>query len=165
MNHKRCALYTGTFDPFTKGHLDIVKRALELFDSIIVLVAKPPNKVSIFSSEERLEMIKEIFSDEKKVKVESWNGLVVDYAKKNDLHFIVRGLRPTGDFEVEFQMAAMNKNLYPALDTVFLMTGSEYYFVSSSLVKEIYMHGGDVAHLVPPSIQKHLLMKNKKTIK
>ena len=156
----RKALYAGTFDPFTNGHDDILNRSLPLFDEVTILLAISPSKKPLFTIEQRLEMLNEHFADEPKVKIDSWSGLLVDYAKKNDIGTIVRGLRPTGDFEVEFQMASMNNKLYPEIETIFLMTEGQNYFISSSLVKEIYNHEGEVKDFLPDIIYKWLL-KNK----
>ncbi|PIK16580.1 pantetheine-phosphate adenylyltransferase [Halobacteriovorax sp. JY17] len=150
------AVYAGTFDPFTNGHDDILKRALNLFDEITVLIAVSPSKVPLFSVEQRTEMLEEHFKDESRVKVDSWDGLLVDYAKKKSIDTIIRGLRPTGDFEVEFQMASMNNKLYPEIETVFLMTEGQNYYISSSLVKEVYKHDGDVSEFVPNVINSWL---------
>ncbi|MBT3585703.1 MAG: pantetheine-phosphate adenylyltransferase [Halobacteriovoraceae bacterium] len=149
---KKTALYAGTFDPFTLGHQNILERALCIFDEITVVVAVSPSKNPLFNREQRLEMIRDLFSGNSKVKVDSWDGLIVDYAKEKKIQTIVRGLRPTGDFEIEFQMASMNNKLLPEVETVFLMTGGEHYFVSSSLVKEIYDHGGDITDFVPQAV-------------
>jgi pantetheine-phosphate adenylyltransferase len=155
----RKAIYPGTFDPFTKGHDDILQRALRIFDEITVLVAVAPTKSSLFTQEERVEMINRHIAGEPKLKVDHWDGLVVQYAKDKGIHAIVRGLRPTGDFEMEFQMASMNNHLNKEVDTFFLPTGGSHYFVSSSLVKELHKHGKDVSEFLPPaiieSIQKH----------
>ncbi len=160
MSHsQRKAIYAGTFDPFTNGHHDILARSLEIFDQVTVLVAVSPNKKPLFTMDERLQMIGELYAHEKRVLVDSWQGLIVDYAKKHNISNIVRGLRPTGDFEIEFQMASMNNKLYPEIETVFLMTGPEHYYVSSSLVKEIHTHGRDITEFVPPAIMKHLPKK------
>ena len=150
------AIYAGTFDPFTCGHEDIVNRAVNIFDEVTIVVAKSPEKKPLFSKEDRITMLTEVFKDNKQVRVDSWDGLIVDYAKNNNIGSIVRGLRPTGDFEIEFQMASMNKNLYSQLETVFLMTGSKFYFVSSSLVKEIFAHNGDISPYVPKIILERL---------
>lgn len=153
---KKTAIYPGTFDPFTLGHDDILKRALRVFDEVTVLVAVAPAKKALFSQEERVKMIRMHLEDEPRAKVDSWNGLIVEYAKKHQINAIVRGLRPTGDFEMEFQMASMNNNLYEEIDTFFLPTGGKHYFVSSSLVKELHKHGRDVTDFVPPGIVSHL---------
>ena len=153
--HRR-AIYAGTFDPFTVGHNDILQRSLKLFDEVTVLIAISPSKKPMFSTEERMEMLKEHFADNDKVKVDTWSGLIVDYAKQNEIGSILRGLRPTGDFEIEFQMASMNNKLFPEIETVFLMTEGENYYISSTLVKEVYKHGGNVKDFVPPAILKKL---------
>jgi pantetheine-phosphate adenylyltransferase len=153
---KKRALYAGTFDPFTNGHLDIVQRALKLFDEVIVLVAVSPTKKPFMSTEIRLDLLNRLFAHEPRVKVDSWSGLIVEYARQNKICSIVRGLRPTGDFEIEFQMASMNRKINPDCDTVFLMTGEKLYYVSSSLVKEVYTHNGDVSMFVPPTVFEEL---------
>jgi pantetheine-phosphate adenylyltransferase len=158
---KKRALYAGTFDPFTNGHLDIVERALKLFDEVILLVAVSPSKKPFLSQSHRLDLLKKIFIKEKKIKIDTWDGLVVEYARKNKIGFIIRGLRPTGDFEVEFQMASMNRKLNHDLDTVFLMTSDKNFYVSSSLVKEIYFHGGNISEFVPEEVLKELNKKKK----
>ncbi len=157
MKKIRRALYTGTFDPFTKGHQYILMRALELFDEITILVAIPPTKKPFFSLETRMEMLGELFIKYPQVKIDCWPGLVVDYARKHKIGAIVRGLRPTGDFEVEFQMASVNRQLNSDLETVFLMTGESHYYISSSIVKEIFTHDGDVSEFVPEEIFKKML--------
>ena len=156
---KHRAIYAGTFDPFTNGHDNILCRALEIFEEVIILVAISPTKKPLFSMQERLQMIREVYKNEKRIIVDSWEGLIVDYAKKHDIGTIVRGLRPTGDFEIEFQMASMNQKLYPEIETVFLMTGTEFYYVSSSLVKEIHKHGRDISEFVPKEVMTHLPKK------
>lgn len=155
----RKALYAGSFDPFTIGHEDIVSRAINLFDELTIVVAKSPSKKEFLSVEERVSLLKELYAKNDNIKVESWGGLLVDYAKKNGIHSIVRGLRPTGDFEIEFQMASMNSKLYSDIETVFLMTGEHYYYVSSSLVKEVFHHGGNVEEFLPPNIYQYLKAK------
>ncbi len=143
------ALYAGSFDPFTIGHLDIVKRAISIFDEVTILIAVSPLKKNLLTKEERKDILLKIFENNPKVQVDEWDGLIVDYAKKNNINAIVRGLRPTGDFEIEFQMASMNRKLNPDLETVFFTTGENLYYISSSLVKEIYGHGGDIKQFVP----------------
>ncbi len=157
----RKAVYAGTFDPFTNGHLDIVQRALKIFDELTVLVAVSPTKKPFLGQDRRVELLEQLFKDEKKIKVDSWDGLIVEYARKNKINSIVRGLRPTGDFEIEFQMASMNRKINQECDTVFLMTSEKLYYISSSLVKEVFNHGGDISPFVPPSILDEL-MKSKK---
>ncbi len=153
---KKRALYAGTFDPFTNGHLDIVQRAAKVFDEIVVLVAVSPNKVPFMSTETRVSVLKKLFAHEPKVTVDSWTGLIVEYARQNNIGSIVRGLRPTGDFEIEFQMASMNRKINPDCDTVFLMTSEKLYYISSSLVKEVWTYDGDVTPFVPPLILEEL---------
>ena len=150
------AIYAGTFDPFTNGHNDILCRSLALFDEVIILIAVSPSKSPLFTIEERVEMIGRHFAQNDRVKVDSWNGLIVDYAKKHKIAHLVRGLRPTGDFEIEFQMAAMNSALLEGFETLFLPTGGDYYFVSSSLVKEVIRHKGDIRLFVPKIIAEYV---------
>ncbi len=153
---KKKAIYPGTFDPYTNGHDDILKRALKVFDEVTILVAVSPSKKSLFTRDERVEMIEKHLANEPRVKVDSWSGLVVEYAKQHDIFAIVRGLRPTGDFEMEFQMASMNNHLNDEIDTFFLPTGGKHYYISSSLVKELYKHGRDISDFVPQSILDYL---------
>lgn len=155
----KSAVYAGSFDPFTNGHMDIVQRALSIFDEVVLLIAVSPSKKTQWSVEKKKEIIQAVFEGESRVKVDSWSGLLVDYAKEKKIDSIVRGLRPTGDFEFEFQMASMNRKLCPEIETVFLMTGENYYYISSSLVKEVYSHGGDVEEFVPPAVFKELNKK------
>lgn len=150
------ALYAGTFDPFTNGHLDIVQRAVELFDELTLLVAVSPTKKPTLTQEQRVEILRQLFQHQPQIKIDSSTGLVVEYARRHQIGHIVRGLRPTGDFEVEFQMASMNRKLNADLDTVFLMTSEKLYYVSSSLVKEVWQHGGDVSGFVPPIVLAEL---------
>lgn len=153
------AIYPGTFDPFTRGHEDILQRALKVFDEITVLVAVSPSKKALFSQKERVQMIEKCFGGDKRIKVDAWDGLVVEYAKKHDIKAIVRGLRPTGDFEMEFQMASMNSHLNNDIDTFWLPTGGKHYFVSSTLVKELYKHGRDISEFIPGTVLEYLKKK------
>lgn len=153
---KKTALYAGSFDPFTNGHLDIVNRALSLFDEITILLAVSPSKNPYIPKETRKNLLEEIFKDKPNVKVDTWDGLIVDYARDHKIDSIVRGLRPTGDFETEFQMASMNRKLYSNIETVFLMTGENLYYISSSLVKEVHKHGGDIQKFVPQIVYETL---------
>ncbi len=159
---KKTAVYAGTFDPFTNGHLDIVLRAQKLYDELTILVAVSPTKVPFLSQAKRVSILKELFKKDKKIKVKPWDGLVVEYARINKIDVIIRGLRPTGDFEVEFQMASMNRKINPDLETVFLMTSEKLYYISSSLVKEVYTHKGDIAPFVPPLVLAELVKLKKK---
>jgi len=152
----KTALYAGTFDPFTNGHFDIVKRSLHLFDKLILLIAVSPNKKPFLSLEDRLASLKMLFANESKVEIDSWSGLVVEYARQKKIDALVRGLRPTGDFEAEFQMASMNNYLNSEVETVFLVTSSKYYYISSSVVKEVFLHGGNIERFVPVPILETL---------
>ncbi len=156
MVSKKIGIYAGSFDIYTNGHAHILKRALSLFDEVIILVASSPVKKNMFSSEERVQMLEKLYAGVDRVKIDSWSGLIVDYASKHKINFLIRGLRPTGDFENEFQMASMNSKLYNDIETVFLMTGGKHYFISSSLVKEVWGHNGDVSQFVPKSILEDL---------
>lgn len=154
--NKRVAIYAGSFDPFTNGHHEIVLRGLELFDELVILVAVSNSKKALFSLSERVAMIREHYKTETRIKVDSSEGLLVDYATKHQIGFILRGLRPTGDFDYEFHMASMNNELQPLVDTVFLMTRKDYSCVSSSAIREILACGGDVSKFVPNVIYSHL---------
>ncbi len=157
----RRALYAGSFDPFTNGHLDIVKRSLKVFDELYIVVAISPTKNPLFSDDDRLSLLKEIFKDYDNISVYSWSGLTVDFAIKHEVTHMVRGLRPTGDFEGEFQMASMNNTLASKVESVFFMTGEEHFFISSSLVREVFGHGGDISKFVPKEVLSFLNGKKK----
>jgi pantetheine-phosphate adenylyltransferase len=146
------AIFPGTFDPITNGHLDIAGRAAALFDHLIIAVYAHPLKTLLFSTAERLEMARRAFADWPNVTVESYDGLTVDVARKKGAKAIIRGLRVVGDFEFEFQMALMNRTLAPDVESVCLMTTKEYYFLSSSIVKEVAKLQGDISALVPPFV-------------
>jgi pantetheine-phosphate adenylyltransferase len=156
MSKKRVAVYAGTFDPFTNGHLDIVERGLHLFDEIIILVAVSPVKKPLFNKTERTSMLKEMFKQNKRIRIDYWEGLIVDYCKNSNVSFVIRGLRPTGDFDVEFQMASMNSKLHKEIDMVFFMTSDNHYYISSSMVKEVFFHGGNVSSFVPELVLQEL---------
>jgi pantetheine-phosphate adenylyltransferase len=161
MARTKIAIYPGSFDPITNGHVDMVKRTLRVFDRVIVAIARNPDKDnSLFTIEERLEMIREVFKGlGKRVQADSFDGLLVDYAKKTGAKVIIRGLRAVSDFEYEFQMAIMNRELEPGLETLFMMTGESYFYISSRLVKEVVSLGGDVSGLVPKIVLKELREK------
>jgi len=146
------AVYAGSFDPITFGHLDIVRRAAQLFDRVIVAVGRHPTRDPLFSTEERLRLMGEVCSDIDGVRVESFDGLLVDFARASNVDVIVRGLRVGADFEYELQIAQANADLAGELDTVFLPTRTTYAFISASLVRDIARHGGDVSRYAPASV-------------
>jgi pantetheine-phosphate adenylyltransferase len=156
----RIAVYPGTFDPVTNGHIDILSRSLMLFDRVIVALATNPRKQPLFSAEERVTFIRDAVGDrDGKLGFDSFEGLLVDYCRRVGARFIVRGLRALADFEYEFQFAHMNRRLAPGLDTVFFMTDERNHYVSSSLVKEVASFGGDITGLVPPQVAEALAAK------
>lgn len=148
----KIAIYPGSFDPFTNGHLDILKRAAEVFDEIVVLVAINAAKKYVFTIEERVGFLKKILSDYSNVRVDSYDGLTVDYAKKAGAKHIIRGLRAVTDFEYEFQLASANRFLNSDIDMVFFMANTENSFISSSVVNELWRNGADVSRLVPEAV-------------
>ncbi|NTW49847.1 MAG: pantetheine-phosphate adenylyltransferase [Chlorobiales bacterium] len=159
MTMKR-AIYPGTFDPITNGHIDVLERALSIFDEINVIIAVNSQKMPLFSAEERQEMIREVVRKYSNVKVEILNdGLLADYARKTGAMAIIRGLRQVTDFEYEFQIALMNRNLYPEVTTVFLMPNEKYTYLASSIVREVSRLGGDVSNFVPESVLARLKEK------
>jgi len=151
----RVAVYPGSFDPITNGHLEILKRALYIFDKVIVLVAFNKDKKARFSVDERVAMIKEAINDER-IKVDSYDGLTVEYAKKHGAYHLIRGLRAVTDFEYEFSLAAANDYIDSSIDTVFLMSKVEKSFINSSMIMELYQSGVDISSLVPESVIKRL---------
>ena len=155
------AIYPGTFDPVTYGHIDIIKRACEIFDSIVVTVAINTGKTPLFTTKERVKMLKESLNEFKDVSVDSFDGLVVDHAKKIGAVSIIRGLRAVSDFEYEFQMALMNRKLAGNISTVFLMPHEKYTYLNSSIVRNLASFNSDVSDFVPPNVQKALEKKFK----
>jgi pantetheine-phosphate adenylyltransferase len=159
----KIAIYPGTFDPLTMGHLDIIKRGLPIFDKIIIAVAKDTGgKPTLFSLEERTEMIEEVVQEYPNIEVHSFSGLLVEYATRVGACAILRGLRAVSDFEHEFQMASINKRLNPSIETLFMMTNEPYFFLSSSVIKEIAALGGNLNGFVPDIIEKRLREKMRK---
>lgn len=160
------AIYPGTFDPITNGHIDIIIRSLKSFDHIIVGIGPNPKKTTLFSLEERISMVKECLSTipnaSSKISVEAFDGLLVDFAKKQNASVIIRGLRAISDFEYEFQMALMNRKLDSEIETVFLMPSEEYSYLTSSIIKVVGSFGGDVSSLVPTVANEMLKLKFKK---
>ncbi|MEO0184909.1 MAG: pantetheine-phosphate adenylyltransferase [candidate division WOR-3 bacterium] len=152
------AVYAGTFDPITYGHIDVIERATKIFDKIIIGVSNSP-KQTLFSLEERIAMIEMIYQHNSKVSVQGFSSLLVDFVKSVSAKTIIRGVRAVSDFDYEFQLALMNRNLNAEIDTLFLMPSEKYIFVSSSLVKEIAALGGDISKLVPPVVQRRLIKK------
>lgn len=157
----KIAIYPGMFDPITYGHLDVIERAAEIFDKVIVSVAYNSAKQPMFTTGERKEMIKNAIMKMTNVEVDSFNGLLIDYAKKKKAAAVIRGLRAVSDFEYEFQMALMNRKLDSNITTVFLMPHEKYTYLNSSIVREISQFGGDVSEFVPPIVQKYLTRKVK----
>ena len=153
------AVYPGSFDPITNGHLDLIQRSLKIFDHIVVAVATNAFKKSLFTIEERMEMIRGSLADNPNVSIDSFDGLLVKYAKARKARAILRGLRAVTDFEYEFQLAMMNRRLEPEIETVFLMTGLRWVFLSSSILKEAAIHGGDIQGMVPEIVFQKLREK------
>lgn len=156
---ERVAIYPGSFDPLTLGHVDIMQRGSSLFDKIIVAVLKNVDKEPLFTVDERLAMIQDTFRDQDNVEADAFSGLLVDYAASRQATTIVRGVRAISDFEYEFQMALMNRRLAPTIETVFMMPAEEYSYVSSRLVKEVARLGGNISGLVPPRVEKRLYQR------
>jgi len=156
-NGKHIAVYPGTFDPMTMGHQSLVRRALKVFDRIIVAVARQTPKQTLFTLEERVEMIREVFAGEHRITVEPFHGLLIDYVRSSGANVIVRGMRAVSDFEHEFQMALMNRRLDKEIESVFLMTDFTWLYISSTIVKEIAKGGGDYEGLVPEPVARALM--------
>lgn len=152
------AIYPGSFDPLTNGHLSLIQRSLKMFDRLIVAIAVNPKKTPLFSQEERIELIRDAVKDPR-VEVDSFHGLLVDYVHQRNVSVVIRGLRAVSDFEYEFQLANMNRKLAPDIDTVFMMTGEDYFYISSQLVREVATFGGNVEGLVPPNVYAGLKKK------
>jgi pantetheine-phosphate adenylyltransferase len=159
INPKRVAIYPGSFDPLTNGHVDIIERGARIFDVIVVAILVNAEKSPLFSKEERVSIVEEVFKGRSNVEVDTFDGLLVDYAASRQAHVIVRGLRAVSDFEVEFQMALMNRRLDPTIETVFMMPAEQYSYISSRLIKEVFSLGGRVRGLVPESVEQRLREK------
>ncbi|MBS0393971.1 MAG: pantetheine-phosphate adenylyltransferase [Proteobacteria bacterium] len=156
MNHKRSAVYPGTFDPITNGHQDLVRRAASVFDRVVVAIAANPNKAPMFPLEMRVEMARKVLGDLPNVAVQGYTGLTVEFARQLGAHVVVRGLRAVSDFEFEFQLANMSRHLSPEVEHVFLTPTEHFTFISSTLVREIATLGGDVSKFVHPLVAEEL---------
>src|SRR6188508_2450341 len=155
----RLAIFPGSFDPLTNGHVDIILRSAHLFERILVAVLVNSEKQPLFTASERIEIIREVFREYPNVTVEAFDGLLVDYARQRRASAIIRGLRAVSDFEYEFQMALMNRHLEPTLETVFMMPAEQYTYLSSRLIKEVFSLGGEVRGLVPPIVEEQMRKK------
>lgn len=153
------AVFPGSFDPVTVGHIDLIKRSSAVFDRVIVAVACNQEKTPLFTVDERIQMIEEVFADNPRVEVETFNGLLIDYLVNRAANVIIRGLRAVSDFEYEFQMALMNRKLAPGIETFFMTSSAMYTYVSSRIVKELASLGGDVSDLVHPLVEKKIVAK------
>jgi pantetheine-phosphate adenylyltransferase len=158
----RQAIYPGSFDPLTNGHLSLIHRALRVFDRVVVAVLDNPQKTPLFGVDDRKALIRGAIGDEPRVEIDDFRGLLVDYARRKGVSTVLRGLRAVSDFEYEFQMANMNRKLFSEFETVFMMTGEDYYYISSRLVREVASLGGDVSGLVPPNVLTKLQARFKK---
>ncbi len=156
---KKVAVYPGSFDPITYGHLDIIKRGLIIFDEIIIAVARNSQKNALFSTEERVGLIQEVMKDESRVSVDTFSGLLIEYVASRGAHVIIRGLRAISDFEYEFQIAQMNSTIGREIETLFMMTSLQYGYLSSSIVKEVCSLNGDIDRFVPPEVKLALKRK------
>lgn len=156
---KKVAVYPGSFDPITYGHLDIIKRGLTIFDEIIVAVASNSQKNALFTTNERVELIQDVVKEEGRVTVDTFSGLLIDYVASRKAHVIIRGLRAISDFEYEFQIAQMNSSIGKEIETLFMMTSLQYGYLSSSIVKEVCSLNGNIDKFVPPEVKKALRLK------
>jgi len=157
----KVAIYPGTFDPITKGHIDIIIRSIKFVDKLIIAVSNNNKKNTLFKINERVEMVKEVLQDEKisNVEVDSFDGLLMTYASKKNANIVIRGLRAVSDFEYEFQMTGMNYKLNPTIETIFLMSSDKYQLISSKLIKEINSLNGDISQFVPKAVEKKIIKK------
>lgn len=159
MPHSRVAIYPGSFDPITYGHLDIIKRGLKIFQHVIVAVARNSQKNSLFSIDERVNLIKTVLKDEPRVSVDTFTGLLIDYVASKEAHVVIRGLRAVSDFEYEFQIAQMNSSIGHDIETLFMMTSVQYGYLSSSIVREVCALGGNVDSFVPAEVKAAMQKK------
>ncbi len=157
--NRKVEIYPGSFDPFTNGHINIIERGVKVFDNIIVAIAHNTSKKTTFTIEERVEIIREVFQNRPEVKVDYFQGLLVEYAKKMGTNIVLRGMRTVSDFEYELQMALSNKTLYPEIETIFMVTEGTYSYISSSLIKEIITLGGSAKEMIPEIVEKKLREK------
>lgn len=156
---KKIAVYPGSFDPITYGHLDIIQRGLQVFDGVIIAVARNSQKNSLFTIDERVELIRELLKDEPRVTVDTFTGLLIDYVASRQAHVVIRGLRAISDFEYEFQIAQMNSTIGHNIETLFMMTSVQYGYLSSSIVKEVCSLGGNIDTFVPPEVKAAMRKK------
>ena len=161
----KLAVYPGSFDPLTNGHVDIIERGMHLFDTIIVAILVNVDKSPLFSTQERVEIVREVFKGRPNVEVDTFEGLLVDYVARRKADVIVRGLRALSDFETEFQMALMNRRLSPNVETVFMMPAEQYTYISSRLIKEVFSLGGRVHGLVPEIVESRLKEKQLRALR
>ncbi len=152
----KLVIYPGTFDPITNGHISIISRALKVFDRLVIAILNNPQKLPLFTMEERTQMIRDVLKDQRHVEIDSFNGLLVDYVIQKKTNVVIRGLRALSDFEYEFQMALMNRKLNREVQSIFLMTDYKWFYTSSTIIKEAARFGGDVSGLVPPVVCKKL---------
>ncbi|HYQ60467.1 MAG TPA: pantetheine-phosphate adenylyltransferase [Desulfatiglandales bacterium] len=155
----KVVIYPGTFDPITNGHISIISRALKIFDRLVIAILNNPQKLPLFTMEERIQMIREVLKEQRHVEVDSFNGLLVDYVIQKKTNVVIRGLRALSDFEYEFQMALMNRKLNREVQSIFLMTDYKWFYTSSTIIKEAASLGGEVSGLVPPIVCKKLKQK------
>lgn len=156
------AIYPGSFDPITNGHLDILDRSLALFDEVTIVVAGTGHKNPLFTPDERVELIREVTKGRKGVRVDRCSGLIMEYCRENGISAVIRGLRAASDFEYEFMMASMNKQINAEVETLFMMTAQNLYFVSSTMIKELIHYGGDVSSYVPGAVERVLVSRRSK---
>lgn len=157
--NRHIAIYPGSFDPFTHGHMDIVRRGLEIFDTVVIAVANNSEKNTLFSVDERVDILEKLTEDNPRLRVETFNGLLVDYVVSKKARVILRGLRAVTDFEFEFQLAQMNHTVCQQVETLFMMTSPKFAYLSSSIVKEVGRLGGDISKFVPPLVRDELMKK------